>query len=61
MPVIEDFEQVTPAFIGQWCQPPVINQQHVGLGQLRQRLGVTAISTTDGQCRQEARQTHVEG
>ena len=25
VPVIEDFEQVTPAFIGQWCQPPVIN------------------------------------
>ena len=32
VPVIEDFEQVTPAFIGQWRQSPIINQQHLGLG-----------------------------
>jgi hypothetical protein len=36
--VIEDFEQVTPALIGQGRQPPIINQQDVGLGQLRQRV-----------------------
>ena len=61
VPVIEDFEQVTPAFISQRRQSPVINHQHLGLGQLRQCLGVTAITPADGQCRQEARQAHVEG
>ena len=41
VPVIKDFKQVAAAFVREWRQSPVINQQHLSLGQLCQRLGVT--------------------
>jgi hypothetical protein len=60
MAVIEDLQEVPAAFVGQRRQRPFVDHQHLGLGQLRQRLGVTAIAAADGQRRQEARQAHIE-
>ena len=51
MPVIDDFQQITPAFVGQRRQPPVINDQDVGSRHLGQGLGITAIVPAECQGR----------
>ena len=59
MPVIDDFQQITPAFVGQRRQPPVIDDQDVGSRHLGQGLGITAIVPAECQGRQQTRQANI--
>jgi hypothetical protein len=60
MSVIDDFQQVAAALVGQWRQAPVIDDQYVGLGQLRQGLGMAAIVAPQRQHREQTRQADVK-
>jgi len=57
--VVEDLQEVATALVGQWRQPPLVDDQDLGLGDLRQGLEVTAIAAANGQGRQESGQTHI--
>ena len=60
MAVIDDFQQIAPAFVGQRGQPPVIDDQDVGSRHLGQGLGITAIVSPEGQSGQQTRQSDIE-
>src|SRR5450756_2621676 len=49
VPVIEDFQQVAPRRVSQHCQPPIIEHQHIRLGDLRQQLGITSVTMRNHQ------------
>jgi len=59
--ILEDLQQVAPAFVGELGQRPFIDDQHRCLGQLCQGLAVAAVTTSEGQIGEQARQAHVQG
>lgn len=60
MAVIDDFQQVAATLIGERCQSPIINDQHLGSRHLGQGLGITAIVSAKRQCRQQTWKADIE-
>lgn len=59
MPIIKDLEQVTPAFGGQRCQPPIIQDQQLGFRLLAEQARIATIGPGERQVGQKPRQPEV--
>lgn len=59
--LFEDFEQIAAAGGGHGAEPPVVEDQQVGLGNLGHQLRVAAVGTGEGKLLQQAWQSLIEG
>lgn len=60
MALVEDLQQIAPAFVGELGQRPFVDDQHLCLRQFCQGL-VVAVAASEGQVGEQARQAHMQG
>ena len=53
VPVLEDLEQVVAVLRGEGGQPPVVDHQHLGLGERFEQLRVAPVGAGNGQGAQQ--------
>ena len=59
MPVVEDVEQVPPLFSIEYRESPVIEDDEVSLGKLREELVLGAVAACDGDVGEQSRDTEI--
>ena len=59
MAVLDDLEQVAPVLGAELGQPPVVDDQDLGLGERGEQLGIASVGACDGQFGQEPWQSSI--
>jgi hypothetical protein len=59
--VFENFEDVAPLLLAQWCEPPVVEHEDVDLRETPEQAGVRAVGMGQSEFLEESRDSAVQG